>query len=95
LPDGYTSKPLNHPGECVTADAGGSFPCSDGLTCDSATQYCKVATGGPCCNPPSHSCEQIPTACSKDPSCACIQAEVSGQECSEANGGVTVTFLYP
>ncbi len=90
LPDGYTEKPLAHPGSCSV-----DFACGDSLTCNSANQYCKVATGGPCCSPPSYSCEPIPAACAGDYSCQCIQTAVSAQECDETGGGVTVTFLYP
>jgi hypothetical protein len=95
LPDGYATQPLAHPGECAAMDAGTSFPCGSQLTCDSSTQYCKVASGGPCCNPPSYSCETIPTSCAMDHSCGCIQTAVGAQTCSEADGGVTVQFLYP
>jgi hypothetical protein len=94
FPDGYAEKPVAYAGDCAV-DAGVPFPCGASLTCDSATQYCKVAEGGPCCNPPSYSCESIPPACTQDASCGCIQAAVSGQDCSESGGGVTVTFLYP
>jgi hypothetical protein len=95
LPDGYVSAPLAHAGDCATVDAGGSFPCGDSLTCDSATEYCKVGVGGPCCPPPSYSCEPIPGVCSQDRSCACIGPAVGGQLCDDSGGGVTVTFEYP
>ncbi len=95
LPGGYASAPLLHPGQCSDAGSGKSFPCGSNLSCDSATQYCKIGEGGPCCAPPSYSCESIPASCSKDHTCACIKTAVGAQQCTESGGGVTVTFQYP
>jgi hypothetical protein len=94
FPGGYVEKPLAHEGVCVE-DAGAPFACGEALSCDPSSQYCKIAVGGPCCAPPSFSCEAIPVACADDHSCNCIQPAVGGQECEAANSGVTVTFLYP
>ena len=99
LPAGYVMKPLDHAGVCADAGTGGSggkkFSCGPTLECDSATEYCKVGTGGPCCAPPSYACEPIPSACSQDPTCACIKPAIGAQECTEPDGNVTATFLYP
>lgn len=91
LPDGYTKKPLAHAGTC----AGEAFACGETLECNSATEICKIGMGGPCCGPPSYSCELIPAKCANDYTCACIQDAVGAQQCDELGGGVTVTFLYP
>jgi hypothetical protein len=92
LPDGYAKKPLEHVGACKQS---GPFQCGDALTCDSASQYCKIAMGGPCCPPPSYSCEAIPADCTDDYSCSCIQSAVGAQMCDDSGDGVTVTFQYP
>lgn len=91
LPNGYTKKPLAHAGACQ----GGAFACGEALECDSASQICKIGMGGPCCAPPSYSCEPIPAECASDYTCGCIQDAMGAQECTETGGGVTVTFLYP
>ncbi len=98
LPSGYSTAPLARAGKCMAIDAGAGtqFACGSSLTCDSATEYCKVAEGGPCCNPPSYSCEPIPAACANDYSCHCLVPLLSPSQCSQTNpGGVTVTFQYP
>lgn len=88
LPAGYAEKPVLHAGVC-------EFSCGASQSCNSATEYCKVASGGPCCTEPSYSCVPIPPACSADHSCQCIQTAVGAQTCSEQDGGVTVQFMYP
>ncbi len=94
LPSGYVSAPLAHAGEC--ADAGAvTFACGLTLQCTRASEYCKVAIGGAAGSVPSYSCEALPAACATDRTCACVQAAVGAQLCSEPSGGVTVTFQYP
>ncbi len=95
LPSGYTSKPLMHAGQCASKDAGASFACGQALSCASATEYCSVVEGGPCCNPPSYSCVAVPVACENDVTCKCIEAAIGAQQCTESGGGVTTTFLAP
>ncbi|MEB2312872.1 MAG: hypothetical protein OZ921_08800 [Sorangiineae bacterium] len=80
---------------CGCASTASTFACGSELSCDSATQYCSIASGGPCCNPPRYSCEPVPAACKNDVTCGCIEAEVGAQECSDSGRGVTVHFLYP
>lgn len=98
LPVGYSTAPLAYAGQCTAVDAGAStlFACGSSLMCDSTKEYCKVAEGGPCCNPPTYSCEPIPVACANNYSCHCLVPLLNPSGCSQSNpGGVTVTFQYP
>jgi hypothetical protein len=95
LPNGYVSAPFLHAGVCEAPDAGTTFACGPSLTCDASTQYCSVTEGGPCCHPPSYSCQSIPSSCANNRTCGCIRAAVGAQGCSESGGGVTVTFEAP
>jgi hypothetical protein len=94
-PDG--SGPLDA-GPAPDADGpGGSFACG-ASTCDGATEYCEVLTGG--IPPPdggapgvvSSSCSPLPAACAGAATCACVEAAVGGGPvtCTESAGDVTL-----
>jgi hypothetical protein len=93
-PSGYASAPVAYPGQCGK----GPFACG-AMSCDAATQYCKIGEGG--AGGPdgganaSYSCEPLPAACAADHTCTCVDKAVGGQLCSEKGGTLTVTFEYP
>jgi hypothetical protein len=74
--------------------AGGGFACGPNLACDPSTQYCSVVVGGPKGVPPGYSCVDV-SAVTAAPTCETIPAIGVGCECTEANGGVTVTCTAP
>ena len=94
--DGAWVCPMGPP-SCY-ADSGGAVIACGPLSCDSATQYCRQASGGP--PPPpdagsdvSYTCESLPPACGASPTCACIQT--NGCMCAEQGGQITVTCEFP
>ncbi len=103
---GYAALPIAYHGACEASavdagavdagavDAGaGTFTCGDG-TCP-ATQVCKVGMGGAAGTPTSYTCVDYPSQCASTHTCACAKTALGAQECSEAGGDVTATFLYP
>ena len=73
--------------------AGGTFACGPDLTCDPTTQYCWVVIGGPKGVPPSYSCVDVPDV--GWPTCESIPDIGVGCECTESDGGITVTCTAP
>ena len=93
-PSGYASQPVAHSGACDVAavDAGsGAFACDNG-TCKKG-QICRIASGG--ASPTTASCIAVPAACASKRTCACVEADLGAQLCSETNEDITVTFQYP
>lgn len=71
------------------------FACGDKLTCDRDTEVCKEGEGGPPGNPPSFSCDPIPTACAADVTCACMKTAVGANACTDNDGAITIQYFYP
>jgi hypothetical protein len=74
--------------------AGGSFACGPDLACSSVTQYCSVVIGGPKGVPPGYSCVDVPDV-APPLTCETIPDIGIGCECTESDGGVTVTCTAP
>jgi hypothetical protein len=86
----------------LEAGEGSTFTCGDqGLTCDSATQYCYISEGG-VATPDGGSnvfpsCKALPSSCQTAPTCACIEA-VPGNSigsCMQTGNAVTLTIANP
>ena len=83
-------------GESSTGEStgeGASFACTAELACSLAAEYCAlVYPGVP--GEMSASCEPLPAACVREPTCACLAAaEVEG-ECAVAPEGGLVVSIY-
>lgn len=98
-------------GSASTTGVGGGmlFPCGEQM-CDSTTQFCMESSGGPCCEPPSYTCVDLPASCPGGGiDCACFdQADCPcggggpcdggsgiGQSCDAESGGLTFHCAYP
>ncbi len=75
-------------------DVGDGFACGPDLICDPAAQYCYVLIGGPKGVPNDYSCVDI-SAEGSLPTCETIPNIGIGCECTESDGGITVTCTAP
>ncbi len=73
---------------------GGGFACGPDLVCDPTTQYCSALFGGPPGVPPGYSCVDVPNV-PPPLTCETIPNIGIGCECTESDGGVTVTCTAP
>ncbi len=92
--DASHSVDASHTKDAAKTDANVSFACG-GLFCDRDTEVCKEGEGGPAGNPPSFSCDPIPTACAADVTCACMKAAVGANACTDNDGAITIQYFYP
>jgi hypothetical protein len=70
--------------------------CGSALRCQTYAQYCDVTMGGAVGAAASYRCTALPTACKTTPTCACLQSQNVGGNCTMAGQGeVTVTLLAP
>ena len=83
-----------HPTDPILLVAGGGLACGPDLICNPATQYCHVLIGGPKGVPPGYNCVDVPIV-GPEPTCDTIPDIGLGCECTDADGGVTVTCTAP
>jgi hypothetical protein len=74
--------------------AGGGFACGPDITCNPASQYCNILIGGPKGVPPGYECVDV-AGVGPGLTCDTIPDPGIGCECTEADGGVTVTCTAP
>ena len=82
------------PGGCEESLQCVSLACGE-LVCAAAEELCSVFVSGVKGGGNSYACNDLPPACSDDPTCECIEPLLkNGDECTDADGGGVVVTTY-
>jgi hypothetical protein len=63
------------------------FACGN-LRCIAGTTYCVVSPSDQDDVPSEYSCEPMPTACTDEPTCACVSEQVTVDDCTQGETGL-------